>query len=98
MITQVEIPVLITGAAEVTSDVESTGAVVAGGAPAGTALAPAAADEASALAVVNTSAHTAQFLAVAAQLAVEQTRYAKVLGATGVNYGLEDAANASMFL
>lgn len=97
MITRVDIPVLVTEMSDIAGVVARGAAVVAGGATAAAEPAPAGVDEASSLAVVNTSAHTAQFLAVAAQVAAEQTRYANALGSAGFSYGVEDVANGSMF-
>ncbi|MCV7200188.1 PE domain-containing protein [Mycobacterium angelicum] len=96
MITQVETEALLAGVVDVVSNAATTASVVAGGAPAGIAPAPAGADEASALASMNTSVHTAEFLATAAQGTFLLGHYAGTLGITGLGYEVVDDGNAAM--
>jgi hypothetical protein len=84
--------------ADVVSNVVTTAGVVAGGAPIMAAPAPAGTDEASVLATANTSAHTANFLAVAATGFMELTRYAGTIGMADAAYEIVDGANAAQFL
>jgi hypothetical protein len=89
---------LLTGVTDVVSNAATTASVVAGGAPAIVAPPVAGTDEASALATVNTTAHSANFLATAAQSVLEQGHYAGQLGSTGLMYEAVDAANAAAVL
>jgi hypothetical protein len=89
---------LYAGVTDVVSNAATTASVVAGGAPAIVAPPPAGADEASALATMNTTAHSANFLATAASSVMEMGRHAAQLGATGLMYEAIDAANAAAIL
>lgn len=89
---------LYAGVTDVVSNAATTAAVVAGGAPAIVAPAPAGADEASALATMQTTAHSANFLATAAATVLELGHHAAQLGAIGLNYEAIDAANAAAML
>lgn len=89
---------LYAGVADVAGNAATTAAVVSGGAPAIVAPPPAGADEASALATINTTAHSANFLATAANAVLELGRHAAQLGATGLLYEATDAANAAAVL
>lgn len=86
------------GIADVVSNVAGTAGVIDGGAPVMMSPVPAGTDEASVLATANTSAHSANFLAVVAAGLQELTRYAGALGVADANYSMVDAANGTQFL
>ena len=86
------------GVIDVVSNAATTASVVAGGAPAIIAPPPAGADEASALATMQTTAHSANFLATAANAVLELGHHGAQLGATALMYEATDAANAAAVL
>ncbi|CQD02018.1 PE domain-containing protein [Mycobacterium timonense] len=98
MITNVVSPVMLASVADVASNVAATAGIIDGGAPVIMAPAPAGTDEASALATVNTSAHSADLLGTAAAGFLELARLAGTLGVTDANYSMVDDANATQFL
>lgn len=98
MITNVESAAMLAGMADVVSNVVSTAGVVDGGAPVIMAPPPAGTDEASALATVNTSAHSANFLATSALGFLAMSHYAGTLGIADASYAIVDAANGAQFL
>jgi hypothetical protein len=89
---------MMAGIADVVSNVATTAGVVDGGAPLISAPPPAGTDEASALATVNTSAHSANFLSVSALGFMEMAHYAGTLGIADASYEIVDAANGTQFL
>lgn len=99
MITNVETDIMQGGVMDVTSNVMVTAGVIDGGAPLMVgASVVAGTDEASALASLNTTAHTANFLGVSAMGFFEMARFAGALGACDFGYTAEDAANSTMFV
>lgn len=98
MITNVESAVMTAGLTDVVSNVAATAGVVEVGSPMIMAPAPAGTDEASALATVNTSAHSANFLSVAALGFLEMAHYAGALGVVDASYAITDSANGATFL
>lgn len=98
MITNVESAVMTASIGDVVSNVAATAGVIDGGAPVIMAPAPAGTDEASALATVNTSAHSADLLGTAAMGFLELARFAGTLGVADASYEAVDAANGSQFL
>ncbi|KAA1249871.1 PE domain-containing protein [Mycobacterium simiae] len=98
MITNVESAVMMASIADVVSNVASTAGVIDGAAPVIMAPAPAGTDEASALATMNTSAHSADLLGTSALGFLELARYAGALGVADASYEIVDAANGSQFL
>lgn len=89
---------LLAGVTDTVSNVATTASIVAAAAPIITAPLPAGSDEASALATANTSAHSANFLAVAAASFIEMARFAGNVGMCEATYQTVDAANATQFL
>jgi len=80
------------------SNVATTAGVIDGAAVMISAPLPAGSDEASALASASTSAHSANFLAVAAHSFIEMARYAGNIGLCDATYEMVDAANGSQFV
>jgi hypothetical protein len=98
VITNVESAAMMAAIADVVSNVAHTAGAVNGGAPMIMAPPPAGADEASALATVNTSAHSAHFLSTAAQGFLHMAHYAGTLGVADASYEITDGANGMQFL
>jgi hypothetical protein len=98
VITNVASSVMVASIAEVANNVAATAAVIDGGAPVIMAPAPAGSDEASALATVNTSAHSADLLGTSAMGFLELARFAGTLGVADASYEMVDAANGAQFL
>ena len=88
---------LLAAVTDTVSNVSTTAGVVDGAAVMISAPLPAGSDEASALATANTSAHSANFLGVAAHSFVEMARYAGNIGMCDVTYEAVDDANATQF-
>ena len=89
---------LLAAVTDTVSNVATTAAVVDGAAALISAPLPAGSDEASALASANTSAHSANFLAVAAHSFIEMARYAGNIGLCDATYEAVDAANGAQFI
>ncbi len=89
---------LLAAVNDTVSNVVSTAAVVDGAAALIVAPPPAGSDEASALATLNTTAHSANFLAVAAQNFAEMAHFAGNLGLCEAVTDLTDAANGAQYI
>ncbi|MDQ1246838.1 MAG: hypothetical protein QG597_1206 [Actinomycetota bacterium] len=89
---------LLAAVNDTVSNVVTTATVVSGGAPLMVAPPPAGSDEASALATVNTTAHSANFLAVAAMNFLEMARYAGNIGMCEAATDMVDSANGMQFV
>ncbi|MFZ2242899.1 MAG: PE domain-containing protein [Gordonia amarae] len=98
MITNVVPSALLGSVGEVVSNTVTTATVVDGGSVLMCSAAPAGSDEASVLASANTTAHTANFLAVASTAFVEMGRFAGALGAVSAGYEVVDDANGAQFI
>lgn len=89
---------LLAAVNDTVTNVAATAAVVDGAAPLIVAPPPAGSDEASALATVNTTAHSANFLAVAALNFEEMSRYAGNIGMCEAATDIADTANGAQFV
>lgn len=99
MITNVESVPMLASVVEVSTNVASTAGVVDGGAPLMMgAAATAGTDEASMLASVNVTGHTANFLGVSAVGFMELARFAGALGMAEAAYFTVDGANGTPFV
>ena len=96
--TTVEVPVVAGEVGNAASNIATTAAEIVSTTAPACGMAPAGTDEASALAVVNVSANTAQLLAMAAADFAAEAEYVGALAHSIATVGTVDGANAEMFI